>query len=57
MTRSDRRHYAGLSDVGRVRTHNEDAVLLSPPLFAVADGLGGHQAGEIASTTGDRGAA
>ena len=39
-----------MSDVGRVRPHNEDAVLLSPPLFAVADGLGGHQAGEIAST-------
>lgn len=50
MTRSGRLGYAGLSDVGRVRTHNEDAVLLSPPLFAVADGLGGHQAGEIAST-------
>lgn len=50
MTRADRLPYSGLSDVGRVRTHNEDAVLLSPPLFAVADGLGGHQAGEIAST-------
>jgi len=50
MTRADKVPYAGLSDVGRVRTHNEDAVLLSPPLFAVADGLGGHQAGEIAST-------
>lgn len=50
MTRGGRQHYAGLSDTGRVRTHNEDAVLLSPPLFAVADGLGGHQAGEIAST-------
>jgi len=42
--------YAGLSDIGRIRTHNEDAVLLSPPLFAVADGLGGHHAGEIASS-------
>jgi len=50
MTRADKLPYAGLSDVGRVRTHNEDAVLLSPPLYAVADGLGGHQAGEIAST-------
>lgn len=48
--RADRLHFAGLSDVGRVRTHNEDAVLLSPPLYAVADGLGGHSAGEIAST-------
>jgi len=44
------RTYAGVSDVGRVRAHNEDAVLLSPPLFAVADGLGGHEAGEVAST-------
>ncbi|MDH4139078.1 MAG: protein phosphatase 2C domain-containing protein, partial [Coriobacteriia bacterium] len=48
--RAGRPQYSGLSDVGRVRTHNEDAVLLSPPLYAVADGLGGHQAGEIAST-------
>jgi len=48
--RPGRPTYAGLSDVGRVRTHNEDAVLLSSPLFAVADGLGGHRAGEIAST-------
>ncbi len=42
--------YGLLTDVGRVREHNEDALLAEPPLFAVADGLGGHQAGEIAST-------
>ncbi len=47
--RSGKAYYAGLSEVGRVRTHNEDAVLLDPPLFAVADGLGGHDSGEIAS--------
>ncbi|GAB4281806.1 MAG: hypothetical protein Kow0067_01470 [Coriobacteriia bacterium] len=47
-----RRHadpYAGGTDVGRSRSGNEDAYLLAPPLLAVADGLGGHQAGEIAS--------
>lgn len=41
--------FAGASDVGRVRSGNEDSLLLAPPLFAVADGLGGHQAGEVAS--------
>lgn len=41
--------YGGVSDIGRVRAVNEDALLMEPPLFAVADGLGGHEAGEVAS--------
>ncbi len=41
--------YAGASDTGRKRRRNEDAYVVAPPLFAVADGMGGAQAGEVAS--------
>jgi len=32
-----------------VREHNEDSLIVHPPLYAVADGMGGHAAGEVAS--------
>ncbi|MFC1490047.1 PP2C family protein-serine/threonine phosphatase [Candidatus Latescibacterota bacterium] len=41
---------SGITDVGRIRDHNEDAFLIDNPLFIVADGMGGAAAGEIASS-------
>ena len=41
--------YAVASDTGRRRRRNEDNYVVAPPLFAVADGMGGAQAGEVAS--------
>lgn len=40
---------AAVTDVGRARDHNEDAVHAASPLFAVADGVGGSPSGEVAS--------
>ena len=38
-----------ITDPGRKRRRNEDAYVCEPPLFAIADGMGGAQAGEVAS--------
>lgn len=41
--------HAAASDVGRMRRANEDSYFVRSPLFVVADGMGGAQAGEVAS--------
>src|SRR5256885_1125727 len=58
--RPDRRHRpevrpvklgrsAALTDTGRKRRHNEDVYVLDPPIFAIADGMGGANAGQVAA--------
>lgn len=42
-------HWGAATDTGRVRRVNEDSFLARPPLFVVADGMGGHAAGDVAS--------
>jgi PPM family protein phosphatase len=44
-------HVCAISDIGRLRDHNEDAFHVSPAgdWFVVADGMGGHEAGEVAA--------
>jgi protein phosphatase len=48
MSQVELQHGAA-TDVGRVRAVNEDAYLVAPPVFVVADGMGGHDGGDVAS--------
>ena len=45
---------ASATHPGRKRRRNEDSYVCRPPLFAVADGMGGAQAGEVAASVPSR---
>ena len=46
-----RTQWGATSDIGPVRSSNQDSWLAQDPLFAVADGMGGNAEGELSSTT------